>query len=74
MKVNVMGLLHGAAMEMRYSDPARAYLLLEFGNNLRLLMRGEETLEQWKGVYVGADREAFDIDALMGNRMTPTRD
>jgi hypothetical protein len=65
MKVNVMGLLRGAAMELKFSDPARAFTLLEFGNNLRMVMRGEATLEEWQAVYVGADSEPFDIDKLL---------
>jgi hypothetical protein len=65
MKVNVMGLLRGAAMEMKFSDPARAFTLLELGNNLRLVMRGEATFEEWQAVYVGADGEPFDIDKLL---------
>jgi hypothetical protein len=35
------------------------------GNNLRLLMRGEASLDEWKSTYVGADGEAFDIDKLL---------
>lgn len=63
--MKVMGLLRGAAMEMKFSDPARASQLLELGNNLRLVMRGEATLDEWKAVYVGADGEPFDIDKLL---------
>jgi hypothetical protein len=65
MKVNVMGLLHGAALEMKRTDPVRAYILLEMGNNLRALMRGEATLDEWNASYVGAGGEPFDIDALL---------
>lgn len=66
MRVNIMGLLRGAAMELRASgDGGRAYALLEMGNNLRLVMRGEATLEEWNAVYVGAEGEPFDIDKLL---------
>lgn len=65
MKVNIMGLLRGAALEMRRTDPTRAYILLEMGNNLRQLMRGEATLDEWNAVYVGADSDPFDIDAIL---------
>jgi hypothetical protein len=65
MKVNIMGLLTGAAMELRHSDGARAYTLLEMANNLRLLMRGEATLDEWNAVYVGADGDPLDIDKLL---------
>lgn len=65
MKVDVMGLLYQTAMDLKRRDPARAFSLLELGNNLRLLMRGEATLEEWNAAYVGADREPFDIDTLL---------
>lgn len=68
MKVNIMGLLRGAALEMRRTDPARAYTLLEMGNNLRTLMRGEATLAEWNAVYVGADGDPFDIEAILPSR------
>ena len=65
MKCDVMGLIYNIAMEISRSDPARAYSLLEMGNNLRLVMRGEATLEEWNATYVGADREPFDIEKLL---------
>lgn len=65
MKCDVMGLLLHAAMELQRSDPARAYALLDMGNNLRLVMRGEASLEEWNAAYVGADGEPFDIDKLL---------
>ena len=65
MKVNVMGLLSGAALELRHTAPGRAYALLEMANNLRLVLRGEATLDEFAAVYVGADGEALDIDQLL---------
>ncbi len=65
MKVNVIGLLRGAAFELKRQDPARAYTLLEMANNIRLLMRGEATIEDWNSAYVGADCEPIDIDEIL---------
>lgn len=65
MKCDTMGLLYQSAMGLRRSDPVLAFSLLELANNLRLVIRGEETLEAWQAVYVGFDREPLDIDALM---------
>lgn len=65
MKVNAIGLLTGAAMEIKRSDGGRAYCLLEFANNLRQVMRGEATLDEFRAVYVGWDAEPIDIDALL---------
>ena len=65
MNVNVMGLLKNAAMSLRHDDPMTAYVLLELANNLRLVMRGEDTIEEFKTVYVGADKGPLDIDKLL---------
>lgn len=65
MKINVMGLIQNAAMGLKYKDPFTAFVLLELGNNLRLVMRGEDTFEEWCKLYVGQDQEPFDIDALL---------
>ncbi len=65
MKVNVINLLGQAAGSLKRSDPLRAYSLYELANNLAEVMRGDATLDEFKAVYVGADREPFDIDALM---------
>ncbi len=65
MKIDVMGLLYQTAMELKESDPARAFSILELGNNLRVLMRGEATIGQWNATYVGADCEEFDIEKLL---------
>jgi hypothetical protein len=65
MKVSTMGMLRRAADHARKTgDIGLAYVLLEFGNNLRSVMRGEETLVEFNKVYVGADGEPFDLDAL----------
>jgi len=66
MKVNVTGLLRNAALELRHSAPMHAYGLLELANNLRLVMRGEETIEDFNTVYVERDSEPFDIEKLLG--------
>lgn len=63
MKVDAINMLLGASRGLRYSDGGRAYLLLEFANHLRLLMRGEVSLEEFNRTYIGADREPIDIDA-----------
>ena len=65
MKCDIMGLLYQCAMALRRTDPAYAYSLLEMGNNLRLIMRGDATLDEWNATYVGADGEPFDIDTLL---------
>ena len=66
MKYNVMGLLFQAAVIAKKSgDGGLAYGLYEMANNLRLLMRGEATLAEWNNLYVGADREPFDIERLL---------
>jgi len=69
MKVNAMGLLTGAAQEIKRHDGGRAYCLLEFANNLRLVMRGEETIEAFRAVYVGFDADPIDIDAILSARV-----
>jgi hypothetical protein len=66
MKVSIMGLLRQAAQAcVENGDPALAYSVLELGNNLRLVMRGEETFADFQSVYVGADGEPFDIDKML---------
>lgn len=66
MKINVMGLLRQAsASAVKDGCSDLAYCLLELGNNLRGLMRGEDTIEAWNAVYVGQDGEPFDIDKLL---------
>lgn len=64
-----MGLLKQAAASAAQGGRSDlAYGLLEMGNNLRLVMRGEETIADWNMVYVGQDREPFDIDKLLPGR------
>lgn len=63
MKVNVIGLLSQASRGLRNTDGGRAYVLLELANHLRLLMRGEISLEEFNRTYVGADRAPIDIEA-----------
>jgi hypothetical protein len=65
MKVNAIGLLTNAAMQLKHRDGFIAYGLLEFANNLRQVMRGEATLDEFRAVYVGWDAEPIDIDALL---------
>jgi len=65
MKCNLMGLIYHSAMALQRTDPGYAYSLLEMGNNLRLVMRDEATLDEFREVYVGADGEPFDIDKLL---------
>jgi hypothetical protein len=66
MKIDAFGLLHRAAeTHDRNGDGATAYVLYEFANNLRLLMRGEVTIDEWNAVYVGQDRDAVDIDRVL---------
>jgi len=64
-KINAINMMRRAAIELRRSNPMLAYGLLEMANNLRLVMRGDETIEDWNRVYVGADREPIDIDAIL---------
>ncbi len=66
MKVNVLGLLGNAARSCRQAgDTMSACGLYELGNNLRLVMRGEESMDEFKTVYIGADKDPFDIDKLL---------
>ena len=65
MKVDAIGLLTNAAMLLKRKNADRSFALLELANNLRLLMRGEVSLEKWNNHYVGADREPIDTDALL---------
>lgn len=65
LKTNVMGLLYNAAGQVKRRDAGTAYALLELANNLRVLMRGEASLDEWREIYVGQDREPFDLDALL---------
>lgn len=71
MKCHAMGLIYQCAMALRRTDPAYAYSLLEMANNLRLVMRGEATLEEWNATYVGADGEPFDIEKLLPGPVYP---
>jgi hypothetical protein len=64
-KYDIMGLLRGSAIEIKESDGARAYALLELANNLRLLMRGEDDMNEFKRCYTGHEGNPIDIDALM---------
>ena len=65
MQVNAMGMLRRAASYAEQDgDPGLAYVLLEFGNNFRSVMRGDGTLEELNKAYVGADGEPFDLETL----------
>lgn len=65
MKINLPGMLKCAAMDLRRHNGFAAYGLLELANNLRLVMRGEETIEAFRAVYVGFDGDPIDIDKLL---------
>jgi hypothetical protein len=66
MKYDAMGLLYEAAMALKkIHDDATAFAVLEMANNLRLLMCGEGTIEDWNRIYVGADAPPFDIEKLV---------
>jgi hypothetical protein len=66
MKYDAIFLLHrGAEALAARNDGGTAYALYELANNLRLLMRGDVTLEQWNSVYVGQDRDAVDINKVL---------
>lgn len=66
MRVDAMGLLRQAAMALNaQGDGGHAYAVLEMANNLRLLMRGEDSVEEWNKCYAGADRDPLDIDAIL---------
>lgn len=64
MKYNLMGLLRYASNSLRAREGGTAYALAELANNLRLLMRGECTMEDFKRCYVGEDGEPLDLDKL----------
>lgn len=63
MKVSLEGLLCNAERSLRSSrDPhacMQAYVLMELGDNLRMVARGEATIEEFFALYVVdvADRE-----------------
>jgi hypothetical protein len=65
MQVDAMGLLFNSAMALKPRDPATAYALLEMANHLRLVMRGDASLDDWNAAYVGADKDPFDLNALL---------
>lgn len=69
MKYNVMGLLRNAALQLTEPDGTSeggyAYALMELANNLRSLMRGEHTIEEFKTAYTGHEGEPLDIDKLL---------
>ena len=65
MKIDVINMLHSAAIQARNMGGAHSYALLELANNLRLLMRGDESLEDWNKVYVGQDRAPIDIETML---------
>ena len=66
MRCDAMALIaRGAAALRQTGDPGAAYSLYELANNLRLVMRGEETIEAWNAVYVGGDRDPLDIEKLL---------
>lgn len=66
MKYDVMGLLGEAARQISRRDPGRAYALYELANNLRLVLRGKASIDDFKSAYtVGTDSEPFDIEALL---------
>ena len=64
MKYDVMGLLLAASNTLHKRDGGTAYALAELANNLRLLMRGEATMEEFQRSYVGHDREPLDLEKL----------
>lgn len=65
MKIDCINMLGLAANQSDRKRGDYAFSLYELANHLRLLMRGECTLEEWNELYVGADREPFDIDELL---------
>lgn len=65
MKYDAMGLLRQAADGLRRRDLGMAYAVLELANNLRLVMRDEATVAEFRECYVGFDREPIDIDAVL---------
>lgn len=65
MKYDAMGLLRQAADGLRRRDLGLAYAVLELANNLRLVMRDEATVAEFRECYVGFDSEPIDIDAVL---------
>lgn len=61
MKINAINLLGQAAKSLPRDDPMRAFSLYGLANNLAGLIRGEHTLEEFNAVYVGQDREPFNL-------------
>lgn len=65
MKYDVLGLLTNAARQIKHSNGGTAFALLELANNLRLVMRGEESVDDFKGAYTGHEGDPVDIDAIL---------
>jgi hypothetical protein len=66
MKTSITGLLGEAARKLSRYDPSRAYALYELANNLRLVVIGEASLDDFRDVYVvEPGSKPFDIDALL---------
>lgn len=66
MKYDAIGLISAGAQALtRAGDAGTAYALYELANNLRLVMRGKASVEDWNKVYVGADCDPIDIEKLL---------
>jgi len=65
MKYDYRGLLGGAAKSLTKSDAGYAFALYELADNLGTLLRGECSLDEFKGCYVGWDGGKFIRDGLM---------
>lgn len=63
MRVHAINLIRrGGDALQREGDGGRAYALHELANNLLLVMRGEETFEDFCRVYVHGGAEVLDLN------------
>lgn len=65
MKYNIMGLLMNAAMQLKRRDGGTAFALLELANNLRLVMREEASIADFRNAYTGENGDPIDIEAVL---------
>lgn len=63
MKYDACGLLLNAALRLKGRDAGTGYALAELAKNLRLVVRGEASLDDFRKAYVVSE-EPIDPDAL----------
>ncbi len=64
MKYDATGLLVNAAKALRKRDGGTAYALAELAENLRKVMAGEATLDEFRAAYV-CSKEPIDPEKVV---------